>query len=129
MRRLITLSVAAFAMACVSTNATRLGTAPMRAPTDPAQIAVYRTASQVPGKYEEVALLNSSGESSWTNEAKMLNSMRKKAAEMGANAIVLDAISEPSAGAKVAGAFLGTGSQRKGKAIAIYILPDSTAKK
>ena len=40
-----------------------------------------------------------------------------------ANAIILDAVSEPSAGAKVAGAFLGTGSERKGKAITIYVFP------
>jgi hypothetical protein len=59
----------------------------------------------------------------WTNEAKMYHAMQKKAGEMGANAIVLDALSEPSAGAKIAGAFLGTGSQRKGKAIGIYVFP------
>jgi hypothetical protein len=87
------------------------------------QVAVYRTAAQVPGRYEEVALLNAKGEASWTNEEKMFNSMRKKAGEMGANGIILDAINEPGAGAKVAGAVLGTGVERKGKAIAIYVFP------
>jgi hypothetical protein len=90
-------------------------------------VAVYRTADQVPGKYQEVALLNATGESSWTNEAKMINSMRKKAGELGANGIILDAISEPSAGVKVAAAFLGTPAERKGKAIAIYVFVDSAA--
>ena len=46
--------------------------------------------------------LGSKGESSWTDEAAMFRSMRKKAAELGANAIILDAVSEPSAGARVA---------------------------
>jgi hypothetical protein len=92
-------------------------------------VAIYRTASQVPGKYQEVALLNSKGESSWTDEAAMFRSMRKKAAEMGANAIILDAVSEPSAGAKVASAIFGTGAERKGRAIAVLVLPaDSTQK-
>lgn len=67
--------------------------------------------------------MNAKGEASWTNEEKMFNSMRKKAGEMGANGIILDAISEPGAGAKVAGAILGTGVERKGKAIAIYVFP------
>ena len=122
MRRTGVIAAVLVCIACVSTNATRLGSGPVRPPVSPEVVAVYRTADQVPGRYEEVALLNSTGESSWTNEEKMMNSMRKKAAEMGANAIILDAISEPSAGAKVAGAFLGTGAQRKGKAIAIYIV-------
>jgi hypothetical protein len=111
-------------VSCVATNAVRLGTTPQR-PSIPAdQVAVYRTADQVPGKYEEVALLNSTGESGWTTEAEMFKSMKKKAGQLGANAIILDAVSEPSAGAKVAAAFLGTGgAERKGKAIAIYIFP------
>jgi hypothetical protein len=130
MRRTLLVLLLVFVPACVRTNAVRLGAAPATARPAVAteQVAVYRTAAQVPGRYEEVALLNSTGESSWTNEEKMLNSMRKKAGQMGANGVILDAISEPSAGAKVAGAFLGTGSERKGKAIAIYVFPDSAAR-
>jgi len=60
----------------------------------------------------------------WTSEEQMWDSMRKKAGKFGANAIILDAMSEPSAGAKVASMFLGVGgAERKGKAIAIYIFP------
>jgi hypothetical protein len=110
-------------VACVTTNATRLGDGPTRPRIDPEQVVIYRSAEQVPGRYEEVAILHSEGEASWTNEEGMYKSMRKKAGEMGANAIVLDAVSEPSAGAKIAGAFFGTGAERKGKAIAIYVFP------
>jgi hypothetical protein len=39
--------------------------------------------------------------------------------------VILDAVNEASAGAKVAAAIFGTGTQRKGRAIAIYVLPDS----
>ena len=129
-----TLSSAALGLmlllsACVQTNAVRLGAAPARPPVPEAQVVVYRSASQIPGRYEEVALLNSTGEATWTNEEKMYNSMRKKAAKLGANGIVLDAMSEPSAGAKVAAAVFGVGgAERKGKAIAVYVFPDSTAK-
>lgn len=109
---------------CVSTNATLLGPSNSSRPeTNPKEIIMYRTADQVPGKYQEIALLHSKGDSLYTDEADMYESMRKKAAEVGANAIILDAISEPSAGAKVAGAFLGTGSDRKGSAVAIFVYP------
>lgn len=113
---------------CVTTNATRLGGTPARPPVPMSAVVIYRMASQVPGKYEEIALLNSKGESTWTNEEGMFKSMQKKAGELGANAIILDAVSEPSAGAKVASAVFGTGAERKGRAIAIYVFPDSVAR-
>lgn len=121
------ISAVALVVACVQTNAVRLGNAPVREPVAEEQVVVYRTAAQVPGRYEEIALLNAKGEASWTNEEKMFNSMRKKAGEMGANGIILDAIIEPGAGTKVAGAILGTGAERKGKAIAIYVFPADSA--
>lgn len=108
---------------CVTTNATMLGQARARAALAPQQIEIYRTAAQVPGQYEEMALLHSKGPSTATNEVQMYESMKQKAAELGANAIILDAISEPSAGAKIAGAFLGYAPERQGKAIAIYVHP------
>lgn len=56
----------------------------------------------------------------------MIQSMRDKAAEVGANGIILSGIDEPSALTKVIGQVAKTGSQRKGKAMAIYIPSDST---
>lgn len=112
---------------CVTTNATVLGTATaQRAPVPPEQVALYRIASQVPGRYEEVALLNSAGDSGFTDEARMFQSMKKKAGQIGANGVILDAVSEPSAGAKVAAAIFGVSAQRKGKALAIYVFPGGT---
>ena len=85
-----------------------LGTASMhRQKLLPAQVRLYRNADQVPGKYEEIALLHSSSDYAWTDEPKMFASMMTKAGELGANAVILDALTEPSAGAKIAGAFLG----------------------
>ena len=87
---------------------------------------LYRVASQVVGRYDEIALINSASASQFTNEQKMLESMRKKAGQLGANGVILEGISEPSAGAKVAAAVLGASTERKGKAIAIYVYPDSS---
>jgi hypothetical protein len=90
----------------------------------PSQVAIYRSADQVPGKYEEVALLTSTADSVWTSEKDMWESMRKKAGKMGANAIILDALTEPKTGAKIAAQVLGVTADRKGKAIAIYVFPE-----
>lgn len=114
---------AALASGCVSVNATRLEVGPERAALAPEKVRIYRTAQQVGRPYDEVALLNAAGDYSMTNEAQMYDAMRKKAAKMGANAVILDAVSEPTTGQRVAQAFLGTPAARKGKAIAIYIDP------
>src|SRR5258705_120214 len=89
-------AVAAIALlsACVSTQATRLGSGTIRPPVPPDQVAIYRTADQVPRKYEEVALLSSKGDYSMTDEEKMYRSMREKAGEMGANAIILQSVQD-----------------------------------
>jgi len=111
-------------MACMSTKAVRLGDA-IAGPILPwQQVKVYRTADQVPGRYDEVGLLMTTASTIWTSEKGMWNSMKKKAAKLGANAIILDAVSEPSAGAKVAGAIFGVGVNRKGKAVAIFVHPE-----
>lgn len=112
---------------CVSTNATLLDVAPSakRAPLPADQVRIYRLASQVPGRYDELALINSQGAHSVTNEKKMLESMRKKAGELGANGLILEGIVEPSAGAKVAATVFGVSAERKGKAVAIYVHADT----
>lgn len=116
--------------ACVSTQAVRLGTTTTRAPVPADQVAIYRTAELVPGRYEEVALLSSSGDQSFTSEGQMYASMRKKAGQMGANGVILQQVKDASTAAQI-GASLGLASaDRKGKAVAIFVFPkDSTSKK
>jgi len=126
MRTAAVLGVVAIGLttACVSVNAVRLGNAPIRPEVPPEEVAIYRTPDQVPGEYEEVALLSAHGESTWTDESDMFHAMRRKAGKLGANAIVLEAIKEPSAATKIVGEVLGTGSERKGRAVAIYVFPE-----
>jgi uncharacterized lipoprotein YajG len=125
-RRLFLLAALLLTTACVRTNATLLNPSPVARPkVAPSAVRIYRTADQVGRPFEEIALLNSTGESNLTDENDLFESMRKKAGELGANGVILDAVNEASAGAKVAAAIFGTGTQRKGRAIAIYVLPDS----
>ena len=111
--------------ACVSTNAVQLNPGVARAPVCPNAVQIFTSADRVGKPYVEIAVLNSKGESQWTDERKMFESQRNKAAKMGANGLIMDGIKEPSAGSKVAGAIFGTGTQRKGTATAIWIADDS----
>ena len=124
MRKSLIVSTLLLMLGCVSVQVTPIGKGTAGRPQVPTnQVAIYRTASQVPGKYEEVALLTATGDYDLTNEAQMYAAFRKNAGQVGANAVILDATSEPTTGAKVANLFLGTTADRRGKAIAIYVLP------
>jgi hypothetical protein len=113
--------------ACVSTNAALIDPTVHLARTCPSAIKLYTTPDRVGRPYREVALLNAKGESNWSDEGDMIESMRDKAADVGANGIILSRIDEPSALTKVIGQVAKTGSQRKGNALAIYVPSDSTS--
>jgi hypothetical protein len=112
-------------VACVHTNAAVVDVTQKFSPLCSDGVKVFSDTSKVGKPYQEVALLNSKGESGSTSEGGMIKSQRKKAAELGANGIVLGGFQEPKAGTKIVGALLGTGAERKGSALAIYIPGDS----
>jgi hypothetical protein len=125
MKLLPGLAAAVVVCACVSTNAALIDPTVHLARTCPDAIKLYTTPDRVSQPYREVAILNAKGESNWSNEEDMIESMRDKAAEVGANGIILKGIDEPSALTKVIGQVAKTGSQRKGNAMAIYVPSDS----
>ncbi len=129
MRYQILLACAGFMLAtgCTRTNAALIDNSIRLAPTCPDAVKLYTSPSTVGATYSEVALLNSTGASGWTTESGMMTSMRKKAAEVGANGIIMGNIDEPGAGAKVAAAVFGTATERKGKSVAIFV-PTDTAR-
>ncbi len=112
-------------LGCTRTNAALLDNSVKLAPSCADGVKIYSTPSAVGGEYKEVALLNSTANTGLTSEAGMLKSMRKKAAAVGANGIIMGGINEPSAGAKIAGAVFGTGAERKGKSVAIFVVSDT----
>jgi len=119
------LLILVLGVACVHTNAAVVDVTQKFAPLCPDGVKVFSDTSKVGKPYQEVALLNSKGESGSTSEQGMINSQRKKAAELGANGIVLGGFQEPKAGTKIVGALFGTGAERKGSAVAVYIPGDS----
>ena len=113
------------ASACLSTKAAVLNPSLQLAPVCPEGVMVYTTPDRVGKPYTEVALLDSKGDTDLTSEAGMIESQRRKAAQLGANGVILGAVEDATTGQKVAQALLGTSANRKGKAIAIYVPSDS----
>jgi hypothetical protein len=121
------LVIVALVCGCVRTNAALIDPSVQLAPTCPSSVKLYTTPDRVGHPYREIAVLNAKGESNWSDEGDMIQSMREKAADVGANGIILSKIDEPSALTKVIGQVAKTGSQRKGNAMAIYVPSDSTS--
>jgi len=92
-------------------------------PISPDSVRIYMSESELDTlNYVRVAIIEATGLTEWTSQSGMYKAMRKKAASLGCNGVLLPEINEPGAGAKVAGAFLGTGTERKGQAIAIRVI-------
>ena len=125
MRVIVSCGLAVVLAGCVQTNAAVLNPTVAFSRSCPEAVVVYTTPDRVKSEYVEIALLTSKGDASMTTESAMINSQQKKAAEVGANGLILGGINEPGAGAKVAASILGTSTERKGKALAIWIPADS----
>jgi|SRR3990170_2587436 len=110
--------------ACVATRSVFIDpTAGRYAPVSPDSVRIFTTEAELDTiQYVRVAIIEATGSGEYTSQTDMISAMRKKAGELGANGILLPQINEPGAGAKVAGAIFGTGTQRKGNVIAIRIL-------
>jgi len=108
---------------CVSVNKSILDSSFQTQPIPASEVRVFFADDELP-EHVRVAILNASGDSGFTNESQMIDKLREEAGKLGANAIVLEDLREPSAGERAVNAFFGgmaTG-QRKGGALAIRIL-------
>ena len=112
-------------VSCITTNAVRLDESIALAPICPAGVRVFTDSSKVGQPYQEIALIDSKGDDEMTGESGMLQSEKRKAADLGANGLILGVMQGASTGAKVWHALLWTKADRKAKATAIYIAADS----
>jgi hypothetical protein len=120
----ILLGIATIITACVTTRAVYLDPSAVRYnQVPPEAVRIFTTEAELDTiEYVRVAIIEASGSGEYTSQTGMIEAMRKKAGALGANGLLLPQINEPGAGAKVAGAIFGTGTERKGNAVAIRIL-------
>ena len=123
--RTISLGMLCLALTgCITTHATLVDpTAPRYARVPPDSVRIFTDQSELDTlDFVRIAIIEASGSGEWTNQSEMLQAMRTKAGELGGNGVLLPRIEEPSAGAKVAAAIFGTGTQRKGNVVAVRVL-------
>ena len=84
------------------------------------EVTVYFESDTVP-EHTRLAILNAHGDIEMTDEADMIDELRKEAGELGANAIILGDIEEPGTGARIVGAVFDTTVERATQAIAVYV--------
>jgi hypothetical protein len=97
-------------------------------PTCADAVPVFQDREHVPYDYYEVALIAAEGNSVYVGNGDLLKAIRNRAAELGANGVVLDALGTTHATVKIIGAALGgNDAERKGRAIAIW-MPSDTAR-
>lgn len=128
MQRRLTLALPLLMAGCVwqvATHASLMDPSVKLARTCPSGVKLFRTESDVSQKYSEVALLTAEVETKYSDDAGVIEAMRKKASKVGANGVIIRSISEPGALTQIAGEVAKTATLRKGESIAIFIPEDS----
>jgi hypothetical protein len=112
-----------------------------RPPIDPSQVRIYL---DPPPTYEKVALLDAGSRNSWaiTDQGKtnkVMERLKREAAELGANGILIGGLGDQQVGSVGSGQAWGYGNtayglgvssgvfQKKGSGLAIYVPPQSAA--
>ena len=122
------LSCAALTSCRAHTQVVATNPALTLAPTCGDAVTVYPDREHVPYDYYEVALLTTRGNSVYSGNGDLLKSIRNKAADLGANAVVVNSLESSHATVKVIGAVVGASDGgRRGDAIAIW-MPSDTAR-
>ena len=114
------------ACAGVKKTTTDINPSLSRAPTCAAAIAVYNSRADVPYDYYELAWIEAEGNSVWTTDNQLQTQIRNGAAKVGANAVIVNPVTQSKSTVKVLGEAIGTSSatQKQG-ALAIYMPGDA----
>lgn len=122
------IAVAFAVAACtgVRTQTTDVNPRMARASTCIDAVEVYESRNNAPYDYYELAWIEVEGNSVWTTDAALREQMRKKAADAGANGIIVNPVQESNATVKVLGEAIGARSATaKASGLAIYMPRDA----
>lgn len=127
-RKFLLPVVAVFLAACANTS--HVITGKPRAAIDPAQVTLYNAA---PAKYEEIAVIDASSQMSFAfgDQNKMnavIARLKKEAASLGANGVLLQGTGSSGAGGVGTGVGVGTGIGGGGVSIGTGISLSSPSK-
>ncbi len=118
----LALSALAASACGVRTHTTDVSPNIARAATCDEAVDTYTSRGAVPHDYYELAWISAEGNSVYTGDGKITAQVRKKAAEVGANAIIVNDFQTTGSNTKVIGAALGSNSaDAKVTALAVYM--------
>ena len=124
--KLIGMSTLALAAAgCVNVDATRLSANEILPARLASEVTIYTSRESLKQSYREIALLEANGDGETTSERVFYESMRKRAAKLGANGLILEPGLEPGPAVKIAATLLDVQYIRYRHAVAILV--DETA--
>ena len=122
MLRAGTLSIALLSVtACTSVHFVMLGVPTTHPRVDMEQVRIYLSETDVHAPYEKLALLFAESTSELGNEVKVIRAMQEKAAELGADGIILLVIGEG-----YPNTIFDLGEEHRGRAIAIKRVEDKS---
>jgi hypothetical protein len=123
MRTIIAVCTALLVAGCLTTRVTLLdgSTYP---PVAEEEVRVHLARGSLPAGCVRFAAIHARGDVDLTDASQMVRAGRRRAAAIGANALVIDHIREPSTGTQIAAVVLGTPDPRRGRMIA-YRCPDA----
>lgn len=91
----------------VKSKSTDISPGISRNPTCENAVEVYNSRADVPSSYYELAWIQAEGNSVWTTDAQLRSEMRKRAAQSGANGIIVNDVSQNKTGVNVLGEAIG----------------------
>lgn len=94
----------------VKTQTTDVSPSISRSPTCENAIEVYENRASVPSSYYELAWIDAEGNSVWTTDNQMRTTMKKRAAEVGANGLIANDVQQNKQSVSVLGEAVGAHS-------------------
>ncbi|MBA2688412.1 MAG: hypothetical protein H0U64_09960 [Gemmatimonadaceae bacterium] len=125
--KILPVALAFGAAACgVRTTTTDVNPRMARAATCVNAVEVYDGRADVRANYYELAWINAEGNSVWTTDNQMRETMRKRSAEVGANGLIANPVQQNKAGVSVVGEAIGANTATaKASGLAIWIPSES----
>lgn len=75
---------------------------PNLSPVDLEEVQIFLPGDSLP-PHDRVAILAGSGADNWSNRTQLLDHLRRRAGELGANGVILGQVEESSSGEKIVG--------------------------
>lgn len=120
MRKLLSVTVlAALSSGCITVSKSVMNDSYTYRPLNRDAVYVFLPGDEVCA-HDRIAILAAEGDEEWTSEGAMIDKLREEAGKLGANAIILNDVTEPGGGERIVAAITHDSAERRGRAIAIH---------